>query len=318
MGVQNDTNQFDLFGRFQDEKLQSEYVIYCLEQKWKYSFAIIVTLILTLAVIETVVGTWFNEELTVEGVEIRDVEIYGIVSLCLIAIAGASGAALVWNTFDDTNQSGRNLSSFYQIIFMLSFNLLFILKTIKQIHLQIPDCIPRQYSFMKSFHDHEFNSSSSSEFHQLALLSADSNIPPVCSSHSLLALTSRPMVLMLSFTPHILMGIIYEPRLYLVLACQIPSAVLISYSIYDSLFSFPPILLSFIILMVHLVGLHFQRAQSFLNQRKVQQLLEENEKNADANLAMEMKHMISNIAHDLKTVSYFLSLNLDYSNLTLL
>ncbi len=191
---------------------------------------------------------------------------------------------------------------------MLSFNFLFILKTIKQIHLQIPDCLPKQFDFMKSFHDREFNSSFSSEFNQLPLYLVDLNIPPLCSSNSLLALTSRPMVLMLSFTPHILMGIIYEPRLYLVLACQIPSAVLISYSIYDSLFSFPPVLLSFVILIVHLVGLHFQRVQSFLNQRKVQQLLEENEKNADANLAMEMKHMISNIAHDLKTVS-FTSLN---------
>eukprot|EP01040_Poterioochromonas_malhamensis_P005101 gene5101-biopygen855 len=49
------------------------------------------------------------------------------------------------------------------------------------------------------------------------------------------------------------------------------------------------------------IQIHFQRVQSFLHQRKVQQLLEENQKNADANHAMEMRHMISNIAHDLKT-----------------
>ncbi len=97
MGVQNDTNQFDLFGRFQDAKLQTEYVAYCMEQKWKYSFAVILTLILILTFIETVTGTWFNEELTVEGVDLRDVEIYGIVFLCLIAIAASSGIALVWN-----------------------------------------------------------------------------------------------------------------------------------------------------------------------------------------------------------------------------
>lgn len=41
----------------------------------------------------------------------------------------------------------------------------------------------------------------------------------------------------------------------------------------------------------------------FLATRKLGGILEENERNAIHNHAQEMRHMIANVAHDLKTVS---------------
>lgn len=48
----------------------------------------------------------------------------------------------------------------------------------------------------------------------------------------------------------------------------------------------------------------------FFAKRKLAETLEENERMANANHALEMRHMIANLAHDLKTVSELLSLPL--------
>eukprot|EP00599_Poterioochromonas_sp_BG-1_P016460 CAMPEP_0173166108 /NCGR_PEP_ID=MMETSP1105-20130129/21808_1 /TAXON_ID=2985 /ORGANISM="Ochromonas sp., Strain BG-1" /LENGTH=141 /DNA_ID=CAMNT_0014087269 /DNA_START=514 /DNA_END=937 /DNA_ORIENTATION=- len=62
-----------------------------------------------------------------------------------------------------------------------------------------------------------------------------------------------------------------------------------------------PDTVSSLVIAVLLYELHLQRVQSFLNHRQLQLILTERERNADAVHAMEMRHMIGNIAHDLKT-----------------
>ena len=129
------------------------------------------------------------------------------------------------------------------------------------------------------------------------------NLPPSCppvDSYPTLFNYQQFVVILCSF--QMLSPILYEPRLYLLCIFHAITAGLMLYSNYYSIYTVVPLLTGSISMITLSIQIHFQRVQSFLHQRKVQQLLEENQKNADANHAMEMRHMISNIAHDLKTV----------------
>ncbi len=116
------------------------------------------------------------------------------------------------------------------------------------------------------------------------------------------AIVSFPMIIMLSFSPFLMMVILYEPRLYLLLACEVVLGPLMVYSMQSVIYNTIPVIILLCIVAVLLIELHFQRTNTFLSNRKLQTVLEEREKNADAIHATEMRHMIGNVAHDLKTV----------------
>jgi hypothetical protein len=56
-----------------------------------------------------------------------------------------------------------------------------------------------------------------------------------------------------------------------------------------------------------IIDMQLHKVRNFLTAMKLKQSLEENERNAAANHVMEMRHMIANVAHDLKTVSVSIS-----------
>jgi hypothetical protein len=52
-----------------------------------------------------------------------------------------------------------------------------------------------------------------------------------------------------------------------------------------------------------LIDLHIHNVAAFLTNHQLREILLEKERNADKQAALEMRHMIGNVAHDLKTVS---------------
>jgi hypothetical protein len=54
-----------------------------------------------------------------------------------------------------------------------------------------------------------------------------------------------------------------------------------------------------------LMQIRSQRVTNFFRSKQLQFLLSENERLAEENLATELRHMIGNVAHDLKTVSFY-------------
>jgi hypothetical protein len=64
-------------------------------------------------------------------------------------------------------------------------------------------------------------------------------------------------------------------------------------------------LVKLFILLAVFYQLQDRRMHDFLNYSSLEGMLEQREKNADAQHALEMKHMIGNVAHDLKTVNFF-------------
>jgi hypothetical protein len=69
--------------------------------------------------------------------------------------------------------------------------------------------------------------------------------------------------------------------------------------------SWLPIIVSCIFSMAMVIDNQMQKVLLFLTTRKLGSLIEENERNTEQNNAQEMRHMIANVAHDLKTVSSY-------------
>jgi hypothetical protein len=57
--------------------------------------------------------------------------------------------------------------------------------------------------------------------------------------------------------------------------------------------------------MLMLIEMRRQNITYFFVSQRLEVLLSENERLADESLANELRHMIGNVAHDLKTVSYY-------------
>lgn len=95
-----------------------------------------------------------------------------------------------------------------------------------------------------------------------------------------------------------------ECRLYFILTWILfTSSVMTTVSIlYQSNFTASILLWTFCI-AVFIVELHMQKLSMFLTQYQLQESLLENERIADEQYSLELRHMIGNVAHDLKTVS---------------
>lgn len=259
-------------------------------------------MILAWAIAETIASTWLYKE-GLEAHNREEIECFGIISLILSLIGLGTCSFLCYSSIRGRSDDSL-LPSYLQVVFVISISLLFILKTIKHIHLGSPPCLPTQLNLQKLITDSLPSNIPLAQLEMIDNLLAIANLPPQCPpDNSIVSLISYEMILVMSFCPQILMAILFEPRLYLLLGCHLPTAGLVCYSIYSSYYALVPVSIAFIIIAFLLADLHYQRIQGFLDQRKMKQLLNENEKNADINHATEMRHMIGNVAHDLKTVS---------------
>ena len=120
-------NSLDFLGRFKNPALQEEFILYCTQQRPKISFALITLVLLTWAISESILCTWFAEE---EPDEKARQLIFGWISLILSFIVLTICILLSFPIFQFQN---RFIYSYLQVIFIISINSVFIVKAIKHI-----------------------------------------------------------------------------------------------------------------------------------------------------------------------------------------
>ncbi len=260
----------DFLGRFRNKALSEEFIIFWTIKRSRFSFAAATILVFSWTIVETIGTTWIYSNLHGDD-QVANV-FYGVSSLFLSIISLSICAILFFSLFNFKNIF---IYSYLQLVLIFSMNLIFILKAIKHVQLGSP-CSP-------------YITSEPSENH-------------CTNEETFLYMFNYRSVFTMCYSFQLLTAILYEPRLYIVLGCQITTSAVLLYSTYTTLATNLPAIAGFLIIGLVLVELHFQRIKGFINKRKLRQLLEENERNADANHAMEMRHMIGNVAHDLKTV----------------
>jgi ABC-type multidrug transport system fused ATPase/permease subunit len=295
------TSDLDIFGRFIDPTLQREYVIHSLKQK-SLPFVFAKTMMVTgWAIIETIASLYYYNDTPNSSISADSNTIFACFSfLCIFLSLFFFFMLIIFPPANTSSSlSNRRYHSYFQLLFIISLNGIFICKLIKEIAYGGIQCVPEHYIDV-------FESVILRNNDQATVLAFLDGITVCPSRSSFLSVISCEMLVVMSFCPLILTAVFHEPRLYLVISCFITTGTLMLYSVSGSFFYALPILVIFFILIVLSVELHRQRMASFLTQRKLQQILTENEKNADKVHATEMRHMIGNVAHDLKTVRHFL------------
>eukprot|EP01040_Poterioochromonas_malhamensis_P008083 gene8083-8741_t len=197
----------DVFGSFKDANLQKEYDKYCAAHNWKTSFIVMIMALITLAVIETVVCTWFRSNVETDDQTMNLV--YGCLSLVFAATASLTGAIL---SFTPTTALSNRFFSCFPAIFIFSLNALFMVKLIKHLHLGTSDCMPPRFEFSTLLESSLPSDLSSYDRNILLQLLESLKLPPPCPpNYSLLSLVTYQMIIVLCFCPHLLMGVLYEP-----------------------------------------------------------------------------------------------------------
>lgn len=207
-------------------------------------------------------------------------------------------------TFSPLKFENQFFYSYCQTFLLICLNFLFMIKAIRRILIGTNFCIPEAYNSTKLVLKYLSSEVSDADVETLHRILGYVHLPSSCSpDNSYYYLANITTIKIMSMVFQILTAVISEPRLSLLWTCYLPTVGLILFMDYSSFFSLIPLVVGFVAVVFLHGELHYQRAQSFLSQKKIQQLLEENERTADASNAMEMRHMISNVAHDLKTVS---------------
>jgi hypothetical protein len=286
----------DYLGRFLCPVLQNEFILYCMEQKSSLHSAAIGILLTTWAFAESLASISFH---TNDSVEFP----FDVLTLIFIGFSWVLGVKLFNQNFWN-HQSRRTLNhSYLQVAFIICLNMVIILKVARQIATGDCPCIPAQLK--KKFAHHFVQTSSSTNAEPPPLSPSNSPYPsiPECpDASSYLNILSFQMKVVMSSSPLLITALLYEPRLYVVLGCNCVMWGLIIYNLSFNYYNLLPGFFAFFILSILFLDLHQQRIKAFLNNMKVTNILKERERDADAVHAMEMRHMIGNVAHDLKTV----------------
>lgn len=304
----NEDTSLDYFGRFRNAELQKAYILSCLKQKSPLSFVSLTALIAGWAIAETTAALSLYSG---EGSKELGFAISSFVSIGLCLFFCFCIYFLSRGKNITKSEKIQYYHSYLQVCFILSVTWLFILKLIEQNVFNAAACRPR---FSTQFTPPSTTTTTTFPPPTATFPPATNfSLPKNCAQpDSFEAIVSFPMIIMLSFSPFLMMVILYEPRLYLLLACEVVLGPLMVYSMRSIIYNTIPVIILLCIVAVLLIELHFQRTNTFLSNRKLQTVLEEREKNADAIHATEMRHMIGNVAHDLKTVRepslYFLPL----------
>jgi hypothetical protein len=286
--------KFGFLGEFQDPVLQKKFISHCMARKSTYFFAII----------GTVIALWGGAEsltnmIVVDEQEALNDVIFTVLTLIFMTIALITGYTLVFNMIYEDYDQGILAKDFYgldhpncQAIFIISLHIILWLKLIRHITEGSTDhCLP--HNWYSTLHDATFVPKGSSLW----------RAPECPRSAGVASFTSLELLIIMSITPILLMIIMNEPRLYLCFGCilLIELTIILTSETVKLLFE----LVKLFILLAVFYQLQDRRMHDFLNYSSLEGMLEQREKNADAQHALEMKHMIGNVAHDLKTVNFF-------------
>ncbi len=294
----HDDTSLDWCGRFKDPQLQEEYVLSCVHQKSRKSYLLLSFFILGWAATETSAYSWlyFDAGSADENIGSFFAVLFLVVAFGLTFFIHGNEPSRI---HPDCHKSELNLRSLLQVGFILLLNFVFFLKII----LRIEDnhvCIPERLHLL---HRIERNLDQFTSPH--IINSIHNTVQPITCppEDNFVSRSCIGTILLMNICPQLLIAILYEPRIYLVLVCHFIATVLLIIVSLNTVYLVLPLLVASLTIAVLLYELHLQRVQSFLHHRQLQQILCDREKSADAVHAMEMRHMIGNVAHDLKTVS---------------
>jgi hypothetical protein len=286
----NSDESLDYLGRFSNQTLQNEFVLDCLNRKSPHLFAVVSFLLfIWLATDIYVSSTYYPNDVVYQALQFA--------STCFLILSFGLGIRIYFH-------SRRNLPdkhhSFIQVAFILSINIVFVLRLLEQSVYGVRACAPEELHVKVSTTEsltlqinQTYSLSDMSNTHSLI----EANLPP-CPPK----LLSIQMKLVMSTIPFLLMVILYEPRLCFIFLCIIDVAILFIYLLLDSYQNYLPVMVAGGVFLLLFYDLHHQRIRAFLANRRMKAMLRERERNEEINHATEMRHMIGNIAHDLKTV----------------
>ncbi len=256
----------DIFGRFIDQQLQEEFVLHCLDQRSKITLATMTFIILAWSSIETF--TILQDENPTDDL------IFSTISIILTIIGFILVSVLTFSPLKFENQF---FYSYCQTLLLICLNFLFMNKAIRKILLGTNFCIPDAYNSTKLVLKYLSPEVSDADVETLHRILDYVHLPIACSPvNSYYYLANNTTIKIMSMTFQILTALISEPRLSLLWTCYLPTVGLILFMDYSSFFSLIPLLVGFIAVAFLHGELHYQRVQSFLRQKRIQQLLDEN------------------------------------------
>lgn len=290
----------DYFGRFKDPKLQEEFIIACLQHRSTFSFLILSLTLLIWLLIENFLTSFYLSSNNIQ----QSVEI-AVIIICVIAIILSITIYVCSITSFNKN---HHIHAYIQLFFGISINVLFIVKIVEVIG-EGADCLPSVNHLIEHLQIEVTPYITPSEINDVYNAISNELISFECTSNSsdFFTIDALSQVLVLSLCPQLLMAILHEPRLYLTFTSHFITGGLLIFTISIQRCLILPLGFMIIAIAVLLYELHLQRTQYFLNNRKLQDILNKNEKNALEIHAMEMRSMIGNVAHDLKTVRTLLA-----------
>jgi len=112
-----------------------------------------------------------------------------------------------------------------------------------------------------------------------------------------------PIMRMITIAPLVLLIALHDTRVYLILFCNL-IAFIVAFSIAfveGKINFFAQLLIWGVVVMIIFVDVHLMRVDQFLQHRKLQVALHEIERIQAIDRETELRHMIGNVAHDLKT-----------------
>ena len=257
--------KLDLSGRFQDLTLQSDYMLSCVKQKPVVIFSILSLFVLSWLVTDRYFSFRYYYLERLDFLPILSLSIFFLLLSCILTFYLLF--ILVSREVQITFYHSR-----LQVAFIICTNAVVLLSIIEPILFEPLGC----------------------EFNTAHTLHQSLDCPP--------PFIFLPMKLILCAVFCLLTVTLYEPRFYLIFGSVLNLAILLIYLASPSIEICIAVVIFGTAFLLLYYDLHFQRAKAFCTKRNLEQMILERDKNEAVKHATEMRHMIGNIAHDLKTV----------------
>lgn len=260
--------QVDWLGRFVDFELQLKYEKYCSARTTPLSFFILASAFLLWAFFET------SASLTIHT-HFRHEIIFGMISFLLILICLGLGSFLLCSNHDQEDH--KVCRSTTQLCFTIVFNALFVLKLLKYFFLDPDHCV------ISPLLGRDHDDSCHEDYHF-----ADNFLP------------APEMILIISLLALLLQLFFHQPHIHFVAFHLIITFCLFLYCIHHSkVGNILPLLFTEGLIFALFIQIHFDRMENFLHSERYEMFSMAQEKYE------EIRQMVGNVAHDLKTVSSF-------------
>jgi hypothetical protein len=269
----------DWFGRFTDPEIQSDYLQYCYLQEVPVCFFIAAAIFLIWSLFETSASLTFRSNVSHEyGCGLFS---YFLILTCIVA------GAIIFSYSKQMKNKGPNCLQVIsrqsaQLLFTVCFNILFLFKMAKYFIFDPEHCLTMNN---KSFIER----------------------PCHVSQHAFAVyfLPSAEMLFMVTYFALFVPILLHKPRLYYLVGNLLFAFVIFLYCFHASSFgNIFPLLVTQVLVVMLFCQFHYERMQSFVYYRYSHTFMQEQLRMEELQKEnREMRQLVGNVAHDLKTVS---------------